>query len=264
MTNCGTNYFLTGRNSFFQFTGANGVYFTLDGANLGTAITIVHAQDWVGVAPGICAKRATQSVTAAYTCGEVPPCSTGATPAMGTSGECCGSIIDNPSLDISNCSFYATWGRSNRTLQVERTPGVCGSSSGGSFISAPAANLCSTGSASAVYDYGYWSWTCTGVANAQVACSATKSSPAPTVTFYADNSGVISYNAGTNLHWSSTNATSCTDSGNWSGTQPTSGSAATGSLTFSPTYYLSCSGPGGSSGTYTITLKVSPSVQIHF
>jgi len=48
------------------------------------------------------------------------------------------------------------------------------------------------------------------------------------------------------LKWSTTNATSCSASGAWSGNKPTSGSASTGSLSAATNIYtLSCSGSGG-------------------
>ncbi|MDD3531319.1 MAG: hypothetical protein PHV99_01885 [Candidatus Pacebacteria bacterium] len=52
--NGGTFGHSAGRRSYFQFTATNGVYFTLDGVNIGSQMTIVHDQDWVGVANNIC------------------------------------------------------------------------------------------------------------------------------------------------------------------------------------------------------------------
>jgi hypothetical protein len=37
------------RNSSYNFTATNGVYFTIDGVNIGSSITINHGQDWVSV-----------------------------------------------------------------------------------------------------------------------------------------------------------------------------------------------------------------------
>ena len=51
--------------------------------------------------------------------------------------------------------------------------GACGSSSGGSFSSAPTANLCTSGTASALSGTGPWSWTCTGAYGGKTAsCTA--------------------------------------------------------------------------------------------
>ena len=64
------------------------------------------------------------------------------------------------------------------TLTVASTTavnGACGSSNGGSLTSAPTANLCSAGTASAVSGSGPWSWSCAGSGGGTTAtCSATK------------------------------------------------------------------------------------------
>ncbi len=68
--------------------------------------------------------------------------------------------------------------------------------------------------------------------------------PAPTVALNASPTSVTSGGSST-LTWSSTNATSCTASGSWSGTKPTSGSTDTGALNASAPFGLSCTGSGG-------------------
>ncbi len=82
---------------------------------------------------------------------------------------------------------------------------------------------------------------------------------APTVDIKANGSGgpiTISYNTSVTLSWSSTNTTSCTASGGWSGSKGTSGSESTGSLTSSKTFTLTCTGPGGSA-VDSVTVNVS-------
>jgi hypothetical protein len=59
------------------------------------------------------------------------------------------------------------------------------------------------------------------------------------------------------LKWSSTNATSCTASGGWSGSQATSGSTSSGVLTTTTTYRISCTGSGGSADASS-TVVVTP------
>ena len=83
-------------------------------------------------------------------------------------------------------------------------------------------------------------------------------SPAPTLTVTATPASVPS-GGSSNLSWSSTDASSCTASGAWSGSQPTSGTASTGALTnASNIFTLSCSGPGGStSRSATVTVQGS-------
>ncbi len=83
--------------------------------------------------------------------------------------------------------------------------------------------------------------------------------PAPNVTFSANPSSVVKGSAST-LTWSSTNATSCIASGDWSGSKTASStptSESTGPLTVSKTYTLTCVGAGGTntqSATVTVTV----------
>ena len=52
------------------------------------------------------------------------------------------------------------------------TSGVCGASNDGIFTSAPAGDLCTAGTASAVTGSGPWKWTCQGGGDRLTACSA--------------------------------------------------------------------------------------------
>ena len=82
--------------------------------------------------------------------------------------------------------------------------------------------------------------------------------PAPTVTLTA-SSPTIAYNGNVTLSWSSTNATSCTATGGWTGAQTTSGSVSETGLTASTSYILSCTGAGGAA-SQTAAVTVSPAV----
>jgi outer membrane lipoprotein SlyB len=83
---------------------------------------------------------------------------------------------------------------------------------------------------------------------------------APTVSISVDP-GSVSVGQGTTLKWSSENATSCTATGSWSGTQPTSGSQSLAPDSAGiETYTLLCNGPGGStasSAALTVKAKVA-------
>ncbi len=68
---------------------------------------------------------------------------------------------------------------------------------------------------------------------------------APTLTLSANPTNVTS-GSGTQLSWSTTNATACTASGGWSGARGTSGNETIGGLTATTTFTLQCSGGGGS------------------
>jgi hypothetical protein len=68
--------------------------------------------------------------------------------------------------------------------------------------------------------------------------------PPPTLAFSASPTNVNSGSSST-LTWSSTNASSCSASGSWSGNEPTNGITSTGALSNNSTYTLACTGPGG-------------------
>ena len=83
---------------------------------------------------------------------------------------------------------------------------------------------------------------------------------APTLTLTANPTSVTQGQSST-LTWTSANATACTASGAWSGSQPLSGSAVQSSLQTSSTYTLSCTGAGGSvqkSATVAVTAVTNP------
>jgi chitodextrinase len=89
----------------------------------------------------------------------------------------------------------------------------------------------------------------------------TQTPPAPTVTISANPTSVTSGNSST-LTWSSTNATSCTASGAWSGSEAVSGTQSLTNLTATSTYTLSCTGAGGNTNQSTTigvtTLDTTP------
>ena len=80
-----------------------------------------------------------------------------------------------------NWSCVGSNGGTSATCQAAKVPTVnlptCGSANLASFTSAPATNLCSSGSASAVSGSGPWTWSCAGLSAADgspVSCSAKK------------------------------------------------------------------------------------------
>ncbi len=80
--------------------------------------------------------------------------------------------------------------------------------------------------------------------------------PAPTVSLTATSLNITSGQSST-LNWSSTNATSCSASGGWSGAQALSGSLVV-SPTATTTYALTCTGSTGSaSASVTVTVGSS-------
>src|SRR5208282_1420978 len=88
--------------------------------------------------------------------------------------------------------------------------------------------------------------TCTGVggsATQSTTVTVAPSSLAPIVNLSLGPSAIASGGSST-LNWSSTNATSCSASGDWSGSKAVRGSESTGNLSASSTYMLTCTGAG--------------------
>jgi hypothetical protein len=85
--------------------------------------------------------------------------------------------------------------------------------------------------------------------------------PAPTATLTAAKTAV-NHGEDTTLTWSSTNATSCTASGGWSGSLAASGSQSTGALTAAADFTLTCTGAGGTSQPATTTVHMIPTATL--
>ena len=115
--------------------------------------------------------------------------------------------------------------------------------------------------------------TCTGANGSQVSDSVTVTvnMPAvPTVGLTCNgNSGScsIAYNSSANLAWTPSGSyiSSCTASGNWSGSKSTSGgSESTGNLSSSKTYSIYCSNPGGDGPTTSVTVNVGAGPSMNY
>jgi hypothetical protein len=93
-----------------------------------------------------------------------------------------------------------------------------------------------------------------GTTQRTASVTVTAATPAPTVTLSASPDSVSSGGTST-LTWASSNATSCTASGGWSGSKATAGSESTAALSNATTFNLSCTGDGGTSqASTTVTL----------
>ena len=168
-------------------------------------------------------------------------------------------LAANPSTIASGSSATLSWSSNNATSCT---------ASGAWSGSMPMSGSQSTGALKANAAYKL---TCTGVggsATQSATVSVTSPAPPPTISFSASPSTVVSGSSST-LSWSATNATSCTASGGWSGSEAISGSQSTGALKANTTYTLTCTGAGGSaaqsatvtvtSPAPTVTLSASPS-----
>ena len=91
--------------------------------------------------------------------------------------------------------------------------------------------------------------------------------PAPTVDLkgrpgtsgsYSNGPITVAYNGTAQLNWTTSNATSCTASGAWSGSKTASGGTQTlNNLTVSGTYTLTCANQGGNTSPDSVTINVS-------
>ena len=88
-------------------------------------------------------------------------------------------------------------------------------------------------------------------------------SPLPRATLTASSTTIDAGDSAV-LTWTSTNATSCSASGGWTGALSVSGTQSTGALSDDTTYSLTCVGPGGTSppATVAITVNALPTVQL--
>jgi hypothetical protein len=152
-----------------------------------------------------------------------------------------------PSLVATGGSATLTWSAINAT--------ACAAGKGWSGTRPTSGNETINGLA-ATTTYGL---TCTGPGGSTTReVTVTVWTPtAPTVTLTATPASVTQ-GVASSLTWSSSNASACTASGGWSGSQPTGGTAATAALALSTTYTLTCTGPGGSAAAST-TVRVTPS-----
>src|ERR1700678_466904 len=117
--------------------------------------------------------------------------------------------------------------------------------------------LSACGSVGTTSTNGQTSTSSTAAAQPSTTASAVgASTTAPTVVISSAPS-IVASGGSTTITWSSTNATTCTASGAWSGTESVSGTHDTGALTADTTYTLSCTGPGGSTEqSTTVTMSV--------
>ncbi len=99
-----------------------------------------------------------------------------------------------------------------------------------------------------------YSLSCTGPGPTSAPATATVNIiPLVTLTAYP---AVVPSGGASTLTWSSTNASSCTASTGWSGTQTTGGTQSTGALSATTAYSLTCTGNGGTSNVSTATVTI--------
>jgi hypothetical protein len=159
------------------------------------------------------------------------------------------TLTANPTSVTSGGSSTLNWNSTNATSCT---------ASGGWTGSKNLSGTQSTGALTATQTY---TLQCTG-SGGSISRSATvtvnATTPAPTVNLSANPTSVASGGSST-LTWSSTNATSCTASGGWSGTKQTSGNQTINGLMSTTSFTLRCTGGGGStSRSVTVNVSAAP------
>ena len=166
------------------------------------------------------------------------------------------SLRASPSSVVAGNASTLTWSSTNATSCT-----ASGSWSG----SVATSGSRSTGILTATANYALACSGAGGSSDATTSVTVTTApapAPAPAVTLSANPASITSGSAAT-LVWSTTNATSCTASGGWSGTKPTSGSTSTGAIIATTNYSLACTGAGGSkSATATVTVTGATSLSV--
>ena len=156
------------------------------------------------------------------------------------------NLAANPSSIENGKTSTLSWSSTNATVCT-----ATGAWSGTKAISGSQSTAALTSSVT-------YTLTCTGTGGSAAQTSTiTVTSPAPTVSFSSSPSTVAKGGSST-LSWSSTNATSCTASGGWSGAEAISGTHSTGALTANATYTLTCTGSGGSAAQSAAVTVATP------
>jgi hypothetical protein len=168
------------------------------------------------------------------TAAPAPVVTIGAAPASITLGQ--SATLTWSATNATSCTASGAWSGSEGTSGTKSvTPTAAGSSS--------------------------YVLTCSGTGgSAHATAVLTVTAPAPTVTVGVAPSSITVGQSAT-VTWSSTNATSCTASGSWSGAEATSGTlSVTPTASGTASYALACTGAGGTAnGTATLSVAAASS-----
>ncbi len=164
-----------------------------------------------------------------------------------------------PTVAISLAPTSITVGKSATLTWSSTNATACTASNAWTGSKAVSGTLSETPTAAGTLSYAL---TCSGAggsANATATLTVTPA-PLPTVTVAVSPTSITVGQSAT-LTWSSTNATTCTANGAWSGTQATSGSlSVTPAASGNASYTLACTGAGGSAnGTAALTVAAAAS-----
>jgi hypothetical protein len=119
-----------------------------------------------------------------------------------------------------------------------------------------------TQSTAPLTDNANYSLTCTGPGGTSQTASVSITVNAPPTAQLTATPTVVAVGSGSTLTWSSSRATMCAASGDWSGPLAVSGTQATGALTQNAIYSLVCTGPAGTSSEATATVNLIPAATL--
>ena len=166
-----------------------------------------------------------------------------------------GAASPPPTIRISAAPTTITVGQSSTLTWSSTNATSCTASGAWSGAQTTSGSVGETPTATGTSTY---TLTCNGAGgSANASATLTVNAAAPSVTL-SINPASLALGQSATLTWSSTNATSCTASGAWSGTQPTSGT-----LTFTPTaagtasYTLTCSGAAAATAMSAVNETVT-------
>ncbi len=160
-----------------------------------------------------------------------------------------------PTLSLSASPASINQGQSSTLTWSSTNATSCTASGGWSGSQAVSGTQSVSPTATTTY-----SLACTGAGGTANQSTTITVVPPTTVSLSASPASIIQGQSST-LTWASTNATSCTASGAWSGSKATSGSQSV-SPTATSTYTLACTGSGGTTTqNATVTIQGIPSIQ---
>jgi Bacterial Ig-like domain (group 3)/Beta-propeller repeat len=163
-----------------------------------------------------------------------------------------------PTVTISASPTSITLGQSSTLTWSSTNATSCAASNAWTGSEVASGTLSETPTAAGSLSYVL---TCMGAGgSAQATAALTVTAPAPTVTIAVSPTSITVGQSAT-LTWSSTNATSCSASGSWSGAEATSGTMnVTPTASGTASYALACTGAGGTTnGTAALTVSAVPS-----
>jgi hypothetical protein len=172
----------------------------------------------------------------------------------GSPGDNCTTPVPTVTINTTAASILSG---TSTTINWTSTNATGCTASGGWTGAKTTSGSQSTGNLTANTTY---TLTCTGVggSGSNSTTVTVTAPPAPTVNLAA-NPATVASGSSSILSWSSSNATSCTASGGWTGAKTTSGSQSTALLTTTTTFTLACTGAGGTtSRSVTVTVTAAP------